>query len=285
MLPLTSCTFVGYRFFVATSVLLCAVPAATHAQANSGPPQRTDRIATNPFAEPPPPDDPNEPDPAKRKNFLWWLGRKRLPGNCLWNVDSLTSEAARDIPKETKTQAMENWLTLLNDDLMPPSEEEINWYGTWVSSPRGLQLYVIVGEWTTDGYLIRFSQLVDSDRYCSATVRAARRPTLQFRRRPPNLDARGDAKWDTVPQKQVKDVLNEITGREIKAAESRGYITGSMDIPVFTGTFHWPSAAGPVNDETPAGAAVPEYPRPNHILITDSDPQYVCVRFEMHPEG
>lgn len=253
-------------------------------------PGQDPKRATNPFPPPPPPpDDPNERDVAKRDLFLSVINRHRVCfGCCTWRVDRL-SEAGDDVSPDAKEKFLETWLSLVTSELRAPHEEAIKWYGQWVHADEGPKLLQIVAEWGVADYLVRFSQLADSDRYCSVTVRSPRRPGLEFHRKPAALDKAQHPAWESVPRAQLSGLLAELISLDREKVEllgSHGRITGGAGVEVFTGTFDWQNLASsaPAQDLDPV-TGVLATPMPERILITNSDPQYVCIRFDLHPGG
>lgn len=276
------------RVIVHGTLVLCALGALSHAQNDPAFQERNDPIATNPFPSPlPPPDDTNEPDVAKRNLFLWELNRQRVCFYCMWRVDGLTPEAQRDIPDGKKTQLMEKWHSLLADELLPTTADSIEWYGTWAIGRDGPELGLIVAQWRANGYLVRFKQVADVDWSCSVTVRSPRRQRLEFRATPPNIEEPEYSMWESVPRVQMDQLLGELMTldrEKVQRLRMHGRMTGGAGVRAFSGTFRWLSELNTTTGEDGDVAAVPEGARPERIFITDSDPQYVCIQFDLRPK-
>lgn len=246
-------------------------------------------MAQDPSPRPPPPDDLNEPDVAKRKRFGWELGRKRLSFGCPLNID-LLKEATNDIPQERKANLLERFSTLLAHDLRPTNPEMVQWYGQWLSSRDGRRLHLIVAEWSVDDIVVRALQLADSDRYVRILVRFPKRPSLRFRR-PSQSELSGDQlfRWEYVSKTGMRHFLVEMFGLPYDSGEEfdlHGYVTTCGGVDVFTGAIRpaWARARPADGEEVPQDRPKVWQLR-NRILITDSDPQYVCVSFDLRESG
>jgi len=263
--------------------------------------QDPSRVAQDPAGRrPPPPDDPNERDVAKRRRFIHELNHQRI--NLCFQYDDLLKEASNDIPGEKKASVLERWMAMIADDFKPASPEAVRWYANWADYGNpdaagnvGLTIRGIVGEWVGRGSVIRASQLADSDRYVFFRISFPKRPGLQFNPRPPQSEFRDLDKyfrWDFVPKAEVRKLLLEHFSLPYESDMDlplHGQVDKCAGVDVFTGRIDRPPPA----DADPEGVPAAEDklwagPAPDRILITDSDPQYVCLSFDLSeppPEG
>lgn len=243
-------------------------------------------VASDPTAVPPPPDDPNERDLAKRKRFLWELGRGRI-GGALLDMGSL-KPASDAVTKEEKTRLLTRWSTLLANKLRPVREEEVRWYGLWVHSRDGARLNWIVAEWSAAGFLVRASASPDNHRYVPLLIRFPNRADLQFRARPPDTDT-GDTSldrsdWEYVPTTGVRRAVGDlfVVPNGLTADfRVRGQSRNCAGVEVFTAEIALPNAGGVDQVQT---SLAPESILAR-ILITDSDPQYLCLTFDLSQDA
>lgn len=254
-----------------------------HAQAKD-PPYSDPRTAQNPNDKGPPSDDPNEPDVGKRPRFLWKLGRQRLQpfNSAIRALDAIPGYARsndRSIPNDRKQAILESAKELLAPKLYPEDGTSVRWYGMWTSSLRHdaegrfvakepEKLSWVLAQWDVGAYQIRTGR--------GLRVRFPKRADLRFLPRPPDFKGRYD-EWDFVSVEGLRKVLGEffaIPFEQYDGFRVRGDIKTLAGVDVFVGTFWFRS--GPQDSANGS----PSWKGPHRILITDSDPQYVCVVFK-----
>jgi hypothetical protein len=253
------------------------------------------KIAQDPSPRVPPPDDPGELDVAKRHRFRWELRHQRL-GGFLFDMDELLRDAAGDVPEETKTRLLERWSSLLAADMKAAHTGVVRWYGQWVHylpDPEGkLTLDLIVAEWSVRGVLVRASELADSPRYASIAFRLPKREGLRFRPRPPEsefTDVVDFMKWQFVSKTELPKVLTELFALPYQSDAEfgvHGHVETCAGVEVFAGEILGRRGA----DSRPIGiVSLPpdgtRWAAPGRILITDSDPQYLCLSFDLNAEA
>ena len=245
--------------------------------------ERERGMAQDPMRRPPPMDDPSELDVAKRRRFLWDLGTARLDFGCFVSFD-LLKEATDDIPQERRGKLLERWSTLLADDFRPTSPEVVQWYGQWLSYRGGSRLHLIVAEWSAGDFVVRASQLADSGRYVRILLRFPKRQSLEFHRMP--TDFGGESwDWEFVSKTQLRAVLVDFFDLPYTANAAFRLnlrINRCTGADVFTGRFRSRQAPGRKVDQNTNAANGSSFAGvPERILITDSDPQYMCVSFDL----
>lgn len=239
---------------------------------------------------PPPPDDPAETDLAKRRRFIHELNHSRINFMCFQNPDML-KEATDDIPQEKKAMFLELCSTLLAERLVPTGQESIQWYANWADYGNpdaagnvGLTLRLIVAEWAVDGFIVRASQLVNAGRYVRIRLRFPKRQALEFHRMPADFD-RHSSPWEFVSKTELRAMLVDFFDLPYTSNAAFRYfgrmraLTGA---DVFTANLRWPQGPGRKGDQNTNAANGSSFAGvPDRILITDSDPQYMCVSFDL----
>ena len=269
------------------------------------------QYATDPNAKGPPPDDRNEPDVGKRPRFLWELGRQRLPFTgtlqpleSLHNYDRWKDEP---IPKERKQSLLRIATTVLLSDFHPSDLDAVRWHGSWdsiivydsngefVAREPGLKLSWLRAEWSIGSYTIRAGGGI--------TIRLPKRSELVFRPRlmenapegavDPETGEVDDLtwyNWQYMSKTGVRKVLSdffEIPFDSDDDFDLKGYIENCAGVAVFTGKIGPPGTLAEFGTITAKEEDSPEWktkPYPRRILITDSDPQYICVSFSFPKE-
>lgn len=251
-------------------------------------------VAQDPLgSRPPPADDPNEPDVGKRPRFLWELGQQRIPlasGTIIAMELFRNYEQWKDrrIPDERKQQILTDAQRLLQADFLPQTQELVRWYGMWGSVPvfdasqnivsRKSSLNWALAEWDVGDYQIRTGS--------GLRIRLPRRPELEFRPMPSGF--KGSSRdWDYVSNEGLRTVLDEFLAIPFDEYDEfwvRGYIESLAGVDVFVGKFglrNVPKEPDDVARSEPLGS----WGRTHRILITDSDPQYLCVSFDLRAES
>lgn len=246
--------------------------------------------ATNPSPPPLPPYDPNEPDVAKRRRFVSELHRHRL-GFCFKNLENSRNPADADIPDDAKAHLLEQCTTMLADQMKPANPDAVRWYGRWNNyltpdaAGNTLRLDLIVAEWSIGDFVLRASQPPNSERYMSFGFRFPKRPSVWFRRPSPSLSEKELTRWQSVPKTQVRQLLVEVFGTPYDSDEDfrlRGHVEACAGVDVYTGKIRRMPGSSPLQDAQEGHEDFPEaWQRPYRILMTDSDPQYLCVGFDL----
>jgi hypothetical protein len=272
-------------------VLLAALAWVLAVGGNIAIGQTNERLyATNPNDKGPPADDPNEPDVAKRPRFLWTLGRQRLPlgGSGIRSLESLHNyERWKDtpIPEERKQALLRIATTVLLSDFHPPDDlDSVRWYGMWTSvahrdADENLiswesKLSWVRADWEVGDYTIRAGGGI--------TIRLPKRSELAFRPEPPDFEGYD---WEFLSKSALWNVLSEFFVLPFDSVEDfglRGHLKHLAGVDVFVGEIRPPAFV--LRDGKPVRVREEDIlwttkPYPRRILITDSDPQYLCVGF------
>ena len=130
------------------------VVLATVALGNEPPPVHDEHRASDPAGRPEVHnDDPNEPDPAKRRVFRTALSRKRE--NCGFVPPELFVESPESIPEPEKRDFLEKCEAVL-PDLGPQKAESVRWLANVANRSTDREfLSSFAAEWTVGGFGLR----------------------------------------------------------------------------------------------------------------------------------
>jgi hypothetical protein len=216
-----------------------------------------------------------DPDVANRPCFVKLLNRKRI------SLGFHSPNASKISQDKFPSRYREELFGLANGVLLPqwmPQEmDKVHWYAIgYYGSTEFRPGNVVLGTWAVENIEFQISAL-------SIRVRLPKRSALEFRPEPVRTLEELDKNlgWDFVSKAGLRDVLAEFFAIPFDQYDDfwvRGYLTGATDVPVFVGKFGLRKGSGNP-DEEPADVDTKSWKGPHRILITDSDPQYLCVGF------
>jgi len=226
---------------------------------------------------PPPPDDPSESDIAKQRRFIWAIHAARIGG--AFQYPELLSAADERLSEKERKDLLERSRVLLGADSKCPNPDLVKWRVQWLDSRDGPYIRLVVAEWTVGVRTVRISALRNSS-YVSALIGLPQYLGLHVRQRPPQEEFENYddyENWQYISKSELRKSLADIFGLEYpsdKDLNLRGYVEVCADVPVFTGHIDPPPSnnrpvIAPNDRRKPAEWA--------NLLITDSDPQYICL--------
>lgn len=281
-----------FIILISGSVLVTSWPWDVFAQSDVLPRDVDLHRATDPNPRPPPPDDPNETDIAKRGRFRWALSRARVGGG--FPSPELFKEAKDAIPENEQRDLIRLTSGLLDNGLHPLASQSIQWLALWADYGNpdaagrvGLTMTAICAEWSIGKVTVRVDRSRDplpSNRI-HLRLRFPKRPSFVFRPRPDqstfgdNLDDYW--RWEYFSKTELRKVLVEFFNLPYQSDDDfdvRGHIDHIDGVMVYTGQIGPPRwlAYGPIDRPH-----LTEWDGPQRILITDSDPQYICLSFKL----
>jgi len=277
------------RMFRGCAIVLAAVVSIATADAQT---IETDhsRDALDPSGpHPPPPDDPGERDLAKRPRFMWRLQSSREAG--CFPAPELFKPGDDDVPAQEKFELL-RLVEEITPRLTPRIRSDVEWYvhwGTYASlrETEGLErrLEATVAEWDVGPLRVRVSRARAPlpTQYVGFRIRMPRSPSLELHDRPVGTERdRPDvgARWEYVPKAELHEAMRSIFGigdELLVEFTGEGELMNIEGVDVLVGKHRRPRGNGEIDEVNRPVARLVSH----SLLITDSDPQYICMSFDV----
>lgn len=260
----------------AVTLLLCSIASGLEPPSSDGL-QASDPAGQHDVLN----DNPDEQNPAKRRAFISGLNRKRVNSGCFHHAE-LLQESPESIPETEKRDLLQKCSAVL-PRLSPTNEQPVRWLADLANKDTNRQfLSWVVAEWTIG----------------DLTLWASRSPGAKFIRilisMPPSrrVNVENIGAGETTRGKEelklteIQDRVRELLGRSHDAPDFmiRGEQVVSDGIAVFVGRLDRDKQVK-VDGSEDSGSAGRSSITPSRILITDSDPQYLCLTFDLSQDA
>jgi len=269
---------------------VCAEPVVYESVASVGAAIQNEE-RTDPVAKPSstrrasPPEDPNERDVAKRPNFVRELNEHRLNFGCFLD-DRVLRTADERLAIAERARFLETCTKALNPDLRPEDPGLVIWLQRNLYPPEQGAVDWVVAEWRVHSLRIRASGYPGSDTFrVLVSIPSGHELSSVFPDHEPGAnDATIGEDRGAMSHDVVASLLGPLTSAEAPLDGVR--YTNACDRScdgVHVRTFNVSRTlrhSGDAEESNNAAASERRDLVPTRLLVTDSDPQYVCLLFD-----